>query len=389
MTIAVAPRRHKPRVIPALSAFAVEHLLLLPAGALLALAWSNVWPESYFRFSYASAFYVNDVAMVFFFALMTKEIVEATIPGGVLHPWQRALAPLFAAVGVVSVPALLYVLLTKAFDEPMLARAWVVPGSIDLALGYFVLRIIFRPRHPVIPFFLLLGIASDGLVLLLVALVYPASDVNQIVLVSLMALALAMALALRRARVRSFWPYIVLSGGASWAALYWGGLHPALALVPVMPFLPHAARDPGFFVDAPPQSHDALNRFELAWRYPAQIALLFFGLVNAGVPLKAIEAGVWAMPLASIGGKPLGLLVGVVVAAAAGLRLPHRIGWRELLVAGLVAAAGFTVGLFVANLAVAPGQLLSETRMGVLLTVAAAPVAVAAARLVHAGRFGA
>ena len=75
--------------VPRLSRFAVEHLLLLPLGAAIALVWVNTRPESYYRFAYAAGFAVNDVAMVFFFALMVKEVVEATAPGGVLHPWRR------------------------------------------------------------------------------------------------------------------------------------------------------------------------------------------------------------------------------------------------------------------------------------------------------------
>ena len=82
-------RRQWRGAVPRLSRFALEHLLLLPIGVAIALVWANLSPESYFRFSYAAAFAVNDVAMIFFFGLMTKEIVEATAPGGVLNPWQR------------------------------------------------------------------------------------------------------------------------------------------------------------------------------------------------------------------------------------------------------------------------------------------------------------
>ena len=77
-------------------------------------AWQSRSPgptsaaESYFRFSYAAAFAVNDVAMVFFFALMTKEVVEATAPGGVLHSWRRVLLPVVASFGVALVPALIH-----------------------------------------------------------------------------------------------------------------------------------------------------------------------------------------------------------------------------------------------------------------------------------------
>src|SRR4030095_6290862 len=93
--------------VPRLSRFALEHLLLLPLGACIALVWVNTGPESYYRFTYAIAFAVNDVAMIFFFGLMTKEVVEATAPDVVLHPWRRALLPVIAAIGATLIPALI------------------------------------------------------------------------------------------------------------------------------------------------------------------------------------------------------------------------------------------------------------------------------------------
>ena len=64
--------------------------------------------------------------MVFFFGLMTKEVVQATAPGGVLHPWRRALLPVIAAIGVTLVPTLIHTYLVAPLDEPMLASAWPV-----------------------------------------------------------------------------------------------------------------------------------------------------------------------------------------------------------------------------------------------------------------------
>ena len=68
----------------------LEHSLLLPAGAIVALLWANISPDGYYRFAHRLEFSVNDIGMVFFFALATKEIVEATAPGGALHTWRRA-----------------------------------------------------------------------------------------------------------------------------------------------------------------------------------------------------------------------------------------------------------------------------------------------------------
>jgi NhaA family Na+:H+ antiporter len=379
--------------VPRLSRFAVEHLLLLPLGAGIALIWVNTAPESYYRVTYAIAFAVNDIAMVFFFGLMMKEVAEATAPGGVLHPWRRALVPLIAAIGATAIPALLHVRVVDWLEEPALTVGWPVAFATDIAVAYFFARIIFG-LHAAIPFLLLMAIASDALGFVAIVLFHPtedvhlAGDVHLVAGALLMAGALAVAVALRKARVRSFWPYVLVAGSLSWYALFWGGFHPALALVPIMAFLPHAPRDPGFFVDARPDARDALSQFELVWKYPAQVALFFFGLVNAGVPLRALEQGTWGLPIAVIVGKPIGVLLAAGVAVAVGLHLPQRVGWRELTVVGFIAAIGFSIGLFFTAALLAQGQLRSETGMGVLLTLLAAPLAFLAAQLLRVGRFG-
>lgn len=386
------PRVHGRRrgwrgAVPRLSKFAFEHLLLLPIGAGIALIWANVRPESYFQFSYAAAFAVNDIALAFFFALMMKEVVEATAPGGVLHTWRRVLLPVLVAIGVGAVTALLHIQAAEWFDEPMLSTGWPVTFAIDLAFSYFIARLIFRPHHPAIPFLILLGIASDTFGFVAVALFNPSRDLHLGVGAILLLVAMTIASGLRRAKVRSFWPYLLSAGSLSWFALYWSGLHPALALVPVMPFLPHAARDPGFFVDAQPGDKDTLSRFEVFWRYPAQIALFFFGLVNAGVPFGALEEGTWALPLAVVAGKPIGLLLAAGLAVLAGLHLPRQLGWKDLIVIGFVAAMGFSVGLFFCAAIFPPGQLRSEMSMGVLLTLTGGLFALIACRIFRVGRF--
>jgi NhaA family Na+:H+ antiporter len=369
------------------TAFAVEYLLMLPLGALVALIWVNVAPESYFPVVYALAFWVNEVAMVFFFGLITKEIVEATAIGGVLHPWRRAALPVVAATGAAAVPALLYVPITAVLDARMLAQAWPVTLAMDVALIYFVARLVFG-REAMVTFLLLLALAGNAFGFLALALLQVVSSVRLVPLVALMSLAVAVAGLLRARRVASAWPYIAAAGTLSWAALYIGGIHPALALVPILPFLPHATRDPGFFVDARPGARDTLNRFELWARYPAQVALFFFGLVNAGVTAGAVEAGFWAVPLSTLAGRPAGVFAGVAVALAVGLHLPQRVTWRELLVGALLTASGFSMALFFASARLPPGQLLAEAKMGSLLSVMAAPAAIVAARLLGVGRYG-
>jgi NhaA family Na+:H+ antiporter len=366
--------------------FATEHLLALPLGAAVALAWANAADESYYRATHAIAFAVNDVAMVFFFALMTKEVVEATAPGGVLHSWRRVLLPVVASAGVALAPLLAFAGLVRVFDEPMLMRGWTVVMATDLAAAYFVARLLFG-RHPAVPFMILVAISANALGFAALAAADPIRELRPMIGAPLMAAAIAAALLLRRARVTALWPYAVLGGGLSWSAMYFGGFHPALAALPVVPFLPHAARDPGFFVDAPADATDPLSRLELWCRHPAQAALFLFGLVNAGVPLTALEHGVWSLPLAALVGKPAGLLLGVSLGMLAGLHLPAQVNWRHLVVLGLASAMGFTMALFFATATLGPGLLLSELKMGALLSVGAGALAAAAARLLRVGRF--
>jgi Na+:H+ antiporter, NhaA family len=317
---------------------------------------------------------------------MTKGVVEATVPGGVLHPWRRGLLPVIAAAGATLLPALLYVRAVEWLEEPMLAVGWPVSFATDLAVAYFVARVIFG-QHPSIPLLLLLAIACDVFGFVALAFFNPLQERHLVGGTLLMAVAIGLAFELRRARMKSFWPYLIAAGSISWFALFWGGLEPALALIPIVPFIPHAARDPGFFVDAHPTAEDGLSQFEIWWRYPVQVTLFFFGVVNAGVSFHQLEPGTWGLPIAVLAGRPIGLLLAVGIALAVGLRLPHKVAWRELIVVALTAAIGFSVGLFMCTALLAPGELRAETSMGVLLTLAGAPLAFIVAKLLRVGRF--
>ena len=97
--------------------------------------------------------------------------------------------------------------------------------------------------------------------------------------------------------------------------------------------------------------------------------------------------GTLGVPIATLIGKPVGILVAVAIAVMAGLHLPPRVNWRELTVVGVLAAAGFTLGLFFASATLAPGILLRETTMGVLVGTGSIAVAFAVARALHVGRY--
>jgi hypothetical protein len=95
----------------------------------------------------------------------------------------------------------------------------------------------------------------------------------------------------------------------SWAALYLGGFHPALALVPIVPFMPHGPADLGLFDPREAARPDTLNRVEHWWATPVQFVLLLFGFANAGVPFEQIGPGTYYVLAGLLLGKPVGILL--------------------------------------------------------------------------------
>lgn len=366
---------------PGLRTFILENSLLLIAGTVLALAWANVDLHSYERVAHALHFAVNDVAMVFFFALAVKEIIEATLPGGALESPREAAVPLLAAVGGMAGPASLYAAQALLDGRPDLMRGWAIPCATDIAFSYLAARMIFPKAHPGIPFLLLLAIADDALGLVLLALFYPSGPLSILSFAGFMIPAIGVSLWLKRRRTRSFWPYVIVGGGLSWAALFFGGVHPALALVPIMPFMPHEKRDLGLFDEREHGRPDTMNQFEHWWKVPVQIILFFFGLTNAGVPFASVGLGSWIVLSSLLVGKPLGIVLATFLSIKAGLRAPGGLSYRHTLVVGMAAGIGFTVALFFATAAFEPGRILDEAKMGALMSFVAAPLAIVVGRL--------
>jgi hypothetical protein len=192
---AAMPRdRGRPqRMVLRVSGFVADYLIALPVGCVVALVWVNTLPESYFRFANATAFFVNEIGIVFFFALIAKEVVEATLPGGPLHPWRRAALPVVTAVGGVIGSIACYIVFVQSVGEPMLRSGWVAACAIDIPMVYLIARAIFG-RHPAVPFLLLLAICADAIGLALVAVLQPIGEVRPAVAVGLMVVALCVGL---------------------------------------------------------------------------------------------------------------------------------------------------------------------------------------------------
>ena len=369
-----------PGRFPALD-FIFENSLLLLVGTAVAVVWANVDLATYDRIAHPLHFWVNDVGMVFFFALAAKEVFEATLTGGPLASPRQAMSPLAAAVGGMAMPAAIFVALASVLGPATLTRGWAIPCATDIAFSAMIARMIFPAGHPAVPFLLLLAIADDAMGLIVLAVFYPSGAISLTSLTVLMTAAIALAMWLRRRGTRSFWPYVLGAGSLSWAALYTGGFHPALALVPIVPFMPHSGRDIGLFDPREGDRPDTLNRFEHWWAVPVQFVLLLFGFANAGVPFAEIGPGTYFVLAGLLIGKPVGILLFAGGARMFGAPPPAGLYLRDLVIVGVAAAIGFTVSLFFATAAFPAGAALAETKMGALLSFVAAPLALLVAKL--------
>ena len=376
--------------------FLLEYSVPLIAGVLLALLFANIAPESYATFLHQwphptlpFSFLINDIFTVFFFGLVTAEITQNGLPGGSLHPLKKAINPIFGTVGGVLMPIAVYLIVVAITGEKSLLPGWGIPTATDIALAYLVARAAFGKNHPAVSFLLLLAIADDGIGLLIIALFYPnpAHPIQPIFLLLVMA-GMVTAYLLRRKQTTSFWPYLLFGGCISWMGLYLSGLHPALALVPIIPFLPagHGApaeqAAPAEFVAVAGQAQPTsvsgktapLDRFEIFFRKPVMLGLIGFGLANAGVSLTAIGPATWAVLLSLVIGKTAGVFIFSFIATLFGFPLPLGMTLKTLFVAGMIAAMGMTVALFVAGVAFTDPALQGAAKMGALFSSGMAPV---------------
>lgn len=362
-------------------------------GVVLGLFWANLDAHQYHALVHASPFgehgrvslhfFANEILMVFFFGVATKEITEACLPGGALNPPRKAVNPLMGTLGGVLGPISVYLLFVKVTGAEEIAGGWGVPTATDIALAWLLARIVFGARHPAVSYLLLLAVADDAIGLGIIAVFYP-DPINPVqpVWLLLVAAGMVVAYALRKRRVQSFWPYVLGAGALSWTGLYLGHLHPALALVPIVPFMPNLGWDEGLFVTATEERpHDTLSQFEHFFKTPVDFGLFAFGLANAGVALSAVGSATWAVFIALVVGKTAGVTVFALVAHALGFSLPQGMSRRALVVAGATAGVGLTVALFVAGVAFVDPELQGAAKMGALMSALAAPIAIVLGRV--------
>lgn len=366
-----------------------EFSIPLILGVITAVVWANLNPSSYERFNHdpllgslSFHFITNELFMVLFFGIAAVEITQSCLPGGDLNPPKKAVNPLLATLGGVLGPVAAYFLLNHFLGSPALNNGWGISTATDIALAWLVARIIFGDSHPVIAFLLLLAIVDDGIGLAIIAIFYPDPTVPTAPLWLLMTVVgMLAAFLLRKLRVKSYWPYLALGGSASWFGLHQAHLHPALALVFIVPFLPHPWRETRHIFEADPRDSSTLHRFEADWKIIVDFGLFMFGLANAGVGLTEIGTATWLVLASLIVGKTGGIFMFSYLGEKLGFPLPIGMGYRELLIAGVVAGIGFTVALFVAGEAFTDPAIQGAAKMGAMLSILAAPLAMILGRI--------
>jgi len=397
--------------------------ILLVLIAAMALVWANsAWRDAYyclwhtpigirigtFAFERSLEWVVNDGLMVIFFFVVGMEI-RREVHEGELSEWRRAALPAAAALGGMLAPAGLYILLAGA---PELRSGWGVPMATDIAFAVGILTLLGK-RVPAALRVLLLALAViDDLGAIVVIAVFYSSGI------ALSGMAVATAgfcgiLALQRFGVRTKLAYVA-PALIAWAGIYVAGIHPTIAgvivglLTPVRAWLgPHGfvqgiRQELAQLGDVPPrstspQAFDAtLDRVNLTRREATSPAdslirtlhpwvafgiMPIFALANSGVTISgdAIEPASWRV----IAGVALGLVVGkpigVLLACTLVLRwriatLPRGITTQHLVVLGVVAGVGFTMALFIAQLAFMDAKLLEAAKLGILAASGGAAV---------------
>ncbi|MEI4484909.1 Na+/H+ antiporter NhaA [Frigidibacter sp. MR17.14] len=403
-----------------------NYSLLLIGGAILALVWANVSPDSYHHFVHyplIENFFIgqleevngethrvltvhylfNDVLMALFFAIAAKEVWEAIILEEGSLRGRKAATPLIATLGGMAGPVVMFFALAFILwpaTVPDVAHGWAIPTATDIAFSYLVGRLVFGAGHPAIRFLLLLAIADDAGGLLILAIFYPTGELAPQWLILSFGVCLAVFLLFNwlprkldgdnLSSPRGTWvrenlgsmPYLI-AGAISWYAFQEAGIHPALGLLPLIPAIPHADQAYGFFAQEEENMTDLLNRLEHALKVPVQLVLFGFGLSNAGVEFAAIGEPTWLVLFGLLLGKPLGIfLMGWIAAYPLRLGLPEGMNLRDLLALGCVAAIGFTVALFVASVAFPAGEVQDAAKMGALFSFGAAAVSLVVGKLV-------
>jgi len=368
---------HRRRIVRPLAAFTATEAsggIVLLAATALALIWANSpWDGRYFdlvhhelgidfrAFEIRDSFghLVNDGLMTVFFFVVGLEIKRELVEGELASPRKAAL-PVAAALGGMVAPALIYTAWNLGGEG---VHGWGIPMATDIAFAMGVLALLGGRAPTSLKVFLLALAIVDDLGAILVIAVFYTDSVSWVAL-GWAAAVLVGVLVVRRAGVQAIWLYVVL-GIFLWAAVYKSGIHATIAGV-VLASLAPVEGDVGDSV---------LDRLEAALHPWVSYGIVpLFALVNAGVAVSSGLVGDSLTSPVSLGiatglviGKPAGIAAACFVAARLRIaELPSNADYGHLLGLGLVAGIGFTVSLFITNLAFDSARLVDEAKLGIL-----------------------
>ena len=310
--------------------------------------------------------WINDGLMAVFFFLVGLEVKREVLEGQ-LSSWSKASLPLVAALGGMALPALVFIGLNLGTPDNI--HGWAIPAATDIAFALGILSLL-GPRVPVALKALLLAIAviDDIGAIAIIALFY-SGEIDTGMLAAAAMVFIAM-LALGRAKVASTIPYVLLAI-LMWAFVLKSGVHATLAGVAAALTIPLDRSS----------DHGPLERMEHALHpWVAFLVIPVFGFANAGVTLVGLEPSALLDPL------PLGIALGLLIGKQLGIfgfawlavkmklaSLPNDVNWRQIHALSLLAAIGFTMSLFIGNLAFTTADQIDAVKLGVLAgsTVAA------------------
>ena len=315
--------------------------------------------------------WINDALMAVFFLLIGLEL-ERELYVGELSKLRNALLPAFAALGGMAAPALVHYALNAGTASQ---AGFGIPMATDIAFALAVLAILGPRVPPALKVFVVAFAVIDDLgAIALIAAVYTAK-ISLAHLFAALAIWILLIAFNRLLRVMTLWPYL-LGGAVLWYCLLNAGIHASIAGVLLAFAIPFSARKPG--EDSP--SHRLEHRLH---KPVAFVILPLFALANTGVPIDAQAVAQFAEPnnlgimLGLVLGKPVGVIAMCLVAVTCRVSsLPADVRWSHIAGAGLLGGIGFTMSIFITNLAFAgSAALVNSSKLAVLVASLAAGAA--------------
>jgi NhaA family Na+:H+ antiporter len=305
--------------------------------------------------------WINDALMAIFFFFVTLEIKREFLQGE-LSNIKQALLPIIAAVGGMVVPALFYVVINYGNAETI--NGWAIPSATDIAFSLGILSLL-GSRVPISlkVFLTALAIIDDLGAILIIAFFY-SGDLS-IPYLSLILISYILLLVLNKFSVKVFIPYLLI-GLCMWFFTYKSGIHATIAGVLLASTIPHRLKDHDFSL---------LVKLEHGISpYVAFIIMPIFAFANAGVNLEGLSLASLLNPV------PLGILMGLFFGKQIGVLLfsyvsvkfkfadmPNNSNWLSIYGVSILTGIGFTMSLFVGNLAfVENTQYIDGVKIGVL-----------------------